>query len=58
MEFLINTKEELENFICQHWDEVNNHIETLKKDLPIPFYSSVDVRESKRSHMGNFHRKR
>jgi glutamate--cysteine ligase len=43
----INTKEELENFICKNWDEVNSYIESLKKDLPIPFYSSVDVRESK-----------
>ena len=47
MEIKINTKEELENFICKNWDEVNNYIENLKKDLPIPFYSSVDVRESK-----------
>lgn len=47
MEIKINTKEELENFICKNWDEVNAHIENLKKDLPIPFYSSVDVRESK-----------
>ena len=47
MEFKIQTKEELESFICRSWDEVNTYIETLKKDLPIPFYSSVDVRESK-----------
>ena len=47
MNFKIQTKEELESFICSSWDEVNNYIESLKKDLPIPFYSSVDVRESK-----------
>lgn len=47
MEIKINTKEELENFICRNWDDVNAYIENLKKDLPIPFYSSVDVRESK-----------
>lgn len=47
MEIKIHTKEEFENFICKNWEEVNQYIETLKKDLPIPFYSSVDVRESK-----------
>ena len=47
MSILINTKEELENFILKNWDEVNNYIEAKKSDLPIPFYSSVDVRESK-----------
>lgn len=47
MEFKIQTKEELESFICQNWNAVNTYIESLKKDLPIPFYSSVDVRESK-----------
>jgi glutamate--cysteine ligase len=47
MDIKINNKEELESFIVKNWDEVNNYIENLKKDLPIPFYSSVDVRESK-----------
>ena len=47
MDYTIRTKEELESFICKNWDEVNNYIENRKKDLPIPFYSSVDVRESK-----------
>ncbi len=47
MDIKIQTKEELESFICRSWDEVNAYIESLKKDLPIPFYSSVDVRESK-----------
>ncbi|MBC7428396.1 MAG: glutamate--cysteine ligase [Bacteriovorax sp.] len=47
MEYKIQTKEALESFVCGNWDAVNTYIETLKKDLPIPFYSSVDVRESK-----------
>lgn len=47
MEYKIQTKEQLESFICRSWDEVNNYIEEKKKNLPIPFYSSVDVRESK-----------
>lgn len=47
MEFKISTKEQLEDFVCHHWDEVNSYIEEKKKHLPIPFYSSVDIRESK-----------
>lgn len=47
MEFKIKTKEELENFVCGHWDEINEYIESKKVDFPIPFYSSVDIRESK-----------
>lgn len=43
----INTKEELETFICSRYDDVNRYIDKLKVGLPIPFYSSVDVRESK-----------
>lgn len=47
MDYKIQTKEQLEEFVCSHWNEVNNYIENKKKDLPIPFYSSVDIRESK-----------
>ncbi len=47
MNYQIKTKEELEQFICDHYDTVNQYLNSLKKDLPIPFYSSVDVRESK-----------
>jgi glutamate--cysteine ligase len=47
MEFKVTTKEDLDNFVCQHWDEINEYIESKKKDLSIPFYSSVDIRESK-----------
>lgn len=47
MNYLIKTKEELEEFICNHYETVNDYLITQKKDLPIPFYSSVDVRESK-----------
>ena len=47
MELKIKTKEQLENFVCEHWDEINEYIENKKKNLPIPFYSSVDIRESK-----------
>lgn len=47
MDYKIKNKEELESFICKNWDEVNNYLEAKRKNLPIPFYSSVDVRESK-----------
>lgn len=47
MEFKIQTKEDLESFICKNYDEINSYIESKKANLPIPFYSSVDVRESK-----------
>ena len=44
---IISTKEELDGFICHNWNEINKYIESLKVNLPIPFYSSVDIRESK-----------
>lgn len=47
MNYKINTKEELDNFIISNYDEINRYLENQKKDLPTPFYSSVDVRESK-----------
>lgn len=47
MEFKIKNKEELESFIISNYEEVNQYIENQKINLPIPFYSSVDVRESR-----------
>jgi glutamate--cysteine ligase len=47
MNFKINSKEQLEKFICDHWDKINAYITNAQVGLPIPFYSSVDVRESK-----------
>lgn len=47
MDYKIKTKEELESFICRSYDEVNTYLDKAKAGLPIPFYSSVDVRESK-----------
>lgn len=47
MDYKIKNKEELESFICRNWDDVNNYLENKRANLPIPFYSSVDVRESK-----------
>ena len=46
----IRTKDELDSFICHHWNEINKYIEELCTNLPIPFYSSVDIRESKNKY--------
>jgi glutamate--cysteine ligase len=43
----INTKEELEQFACHNWNEINAYIDDQMKDLPHPLYSSVDIREGK-----------
>jgi glutamate--cysteine ligase len=47
MNFKINAKNDLENFVIEHWNEINEYLLSLKNQLPIPFYSSVDIRESK-----------
>ncbi len=44
---IIRTKDELDSYICHHWNEINQYIDNLNQQLPIPFYSSVDIRESK-----------
>lgn len=45
--YKINSKLELENFVIDHWSSINEYLKKKKTDLPIPFYSSVDIRESK-----------
>lgn len=47
MSHKINTKAELENFICHNWDSVNSWIDDAQGSLPQPLTSSVDVRESR-----------
>jgi glutamate--cysteine ligase len=47
MSFRINTKDELESFFCQHWNEVNAWIDHEQAKLPQPLTSSVDIRESR-----------
>ncbi|GAB4017957.1 MAG: glutamate--cysteine ligase [Bdellovibrio sp.] len=42
----INTKLQLDGFVCQHWNEINNFIDDQMANLPVPIYSSVDIRES------------
>ncbi len=46
-QYKINNKNELENFVINNWNNINLYLETAKKGLPTPFYSSVDIRESK-----------
>lgn len=46
MTYKINTKQELESFIPKAWKEINHFIDSMVKDLPVPLYSSVDIRES------------
>lgn len=47
MSYKISTKAELEQYICHHWNEVNQWIDQEQAKLPQPLTSSVDVRESK-----------
>jgi glutamate--cysteine ligase len=47
MSYKIQTKEDLENFICYNWDSVNRWIDDAQGSLPQPLTSSVDVRESR-----------
>lgn len=47
MEWAIETKKDLETFVCKNWNKINEYIDQVQKGLPIPFYTSVDIRESK-----------
>lgn len=42
----IQSKEELEKFLCENWDEIQEDISRRGSDLPLPLYTSVDVREA------------
>jgi glutamate--cysteine ligase len=46
MSYKISTKAELEDFLCHHWDEVNQWIDDYQARYPQPITSSVDIRES------------
>ena len=43
----IETKEQLDEFIISHWIEINKYIDEQMSDREIPFYSSIDIRESR-----------
>ncbi len=44
---LIQTKEELDSFISQNWNVINQYIDEKMSKLTVPFYSSIDIRESR-----------
>lgn len=44
---MINTKEEFDELITKNWNRVNAWIDERMSEVPVPIYSSVDVRESK-----------
>lgn len=50
MEFKINSKDQLDKFVCDNWDKINAYIAEIQVGLPIPFYSSVDIRESREKY--------
>jgi glutamate--cysteine ligase len=43
---MIQTREDFEKFVCEHWIEINRYLDDWSGELSIPFYSSVDIRES------------
>ena len=47
MKYKVNTKEEFDLFVINNYETINQYLENKKSGLPIPFYSSVDVRESR-----------
>jgi glutamate--cysteine ligase len=47
MHHKVATKEQLEKFLCESWDDVNKWIDAAQAKWPQPLTSSVDVRESR-----------
>jgi glutamate--cysteine ligase len=47
IKYAIHTKEKLEAFIVENWNNLNEYIDNEMQTLPISFYNSVDIRESK-----------
>lgn len=43
----IQTKEALDSFISQNWNDINQYIDEKMSKLTVPFYSSIDIRESR-----------
>lgn len=44
---MIETKQQLEDFVIKNWDEVNRYLDSEFSSGPVPFYTSVDIRESR-----------
>lgn len=47
---MINTKEALDELITRNWNNVNAWIDARMSEVPVPIYSSVDIRESKNKY--------
>lgn len=44
---MISNKAQLENFVVKNWDQINLYFDEKFADKPTPFYTSIDIRESK-----------
>jgi glutamate--cysteine ligase len=44
---MIKNKEQFDQFIVSNWNEVNDYLDQEATKVPVPFYNSVDIRESK-----------
>lgn len=44
---MIKNKEDFDQFIIQNWNKVNEYLDQEAQKVPVPFYNSVDIRESK-----------
>lgn len=47
MSIKINTKSEFEKFVSEHWNQINEYLDSKFEFKNTPIYSSVDIRESK-----------
>lgn len=45
--YQINSKEDLDQFISKKWIEINYYLDKQMDNVTVPFYCSVDIRESK-----------
>ncbi len=43
--FKTSTKDQLESFVSNHWNELNKYLDDKFNQMPTPIYSSVDIRE-------------
>ena len=48
MKYNIENKSELENFVLNNWNQINEFIDIESRPFEMPFYTSVDIRESRK----------
>lgn len=44
---MIEQKEELDQFVIANWNKISDYLDRESEKVPLPFYNSVDIRESK-----------